>query len=270
MTDLTQRSEHIERVELADLHTGAPAAARNRLGLSIEEVGGALVSIAAAVPSILLNRTIGLGLDQPATAETVRRIAEHYRTAGVARYFVQITPAAAPPALRDLLSAAGLEKARGWMKFTRGTAPPPTAACDLVVRKIGPEQAADFARIAVAGFDLPEAAHPIIAGLFHRPGWHLYMSFAGDVPAGTGALLVRDGVAHLDWGVTRPEFRRRGGQSAVLARRIGDAIAMGCDLLVTTTGETVPGDPQHSYNNILRAGFEEAYLRENWAPPQKS
>lgn len=96
------------------------------------------------------------------------------------------------------------------------------------------------------------------------------MSFAGDVPAGTGALLLKDGVAHLDWGVTHPEFRRRGGQSAVLARRIGDALALGCDLLVTTTGEAVPGDPQHSYNNILRTGFEEAYLRENWAPAWRS
>jgi hypothetical protein len=32
------------------------------------------------------------------------------------------------------------------------------------------------------------------------------------------------------------------------------------------TGEAVPGDDQHSYHNIERAGFEEAYLRENWIP----
>ncbi len=96
------------------------------------------------------------------------------------------------------------------------------------------------------------------------------MSFAGDVPAGTGAMLVRDGVAHLDWGATHPDFRQRSGQSAVLAKRIHDALGMGCDLLVTTTGEAVPGDPQHSYSNILRAGFAETYLRENWAPPRKA
>ena len=30
------------------------------------------------------------------------------------------------------------------------------------------------------------------------------------------------------------------------------------------TGEAVPGDAQHSYSNILRAGFAESYLRENW------
>jgi hypothetical protein len=32
------------------------------------------------------------------------------------------------------------------------------------------------------------------------------------------------------------------------------------------TGEAVPGDPQHSYGNIVKAGFAEAYLRENWVP----
>ena len=44
------------------------------------------------------------------------------------------------------------------------------------------------------------------------------------------------------------------------------AADMGCKNLYTMTGEAVPDDPQHSYSNILRAGFEEAYLRENWVP----
>lgn len=269
MTDLTARSEDIERIELADLHAGAPAAVRDRLGLRLEEVAGALVSIAAKEPSILINRTVGLGRHQPATPAAVEHIVAHYRAAGVARFFVQIAPDARPADLRDILAAAGLEKARGWMKFTRGPAPAPDVTSPLTVRKIGPEHAHDFARIAAGGFDLSETAQPLVAGLITRPGWHLYMSFLGDTPAGTGAMLVRDGVALLDWGVTHPDFRQRGGQSAVLAQRVRDANAMGCRLMVTTTGEAVPGDPQHSYSNILRAGFAEAYLRENWAPPRK-
>ncbi len=36
--------------------------------------------------------------------------------------------------------------------------------------------------------------------------------------------------------------------------------------MLTTTGEEVEGDPQHSYKNIVRAGFREAYVRENFAP----
>jgi hypothetical protein len=33
------------------------------------------------------------------------------------------------------------------------------------------------------------------------------------------------------------------------------------------TGEEVPGEPQHSYRNILRAGFCKGRLRCNWIPP---
>jgi hypothetical protein len=42
--------------------------------------------------------------------------------------------------------------------------------------------------------------------------------------------------------------------------------ALGCSVLFTMTGEDVPGDAQHSYRNIMRAGFREGCLRDNWAP----
>ena len=34
----------------------------------------------------------------------------------------------------------------------------------------------------------------------------------------------------------------------------------------TETGEAVEGDPQHSYHNFERAGFQAAYLRDNFVP----
>lgn len=80
--------------------------------------------------------------------------------------------------------------------------------------------------------------------------------------------IERAALADLDWGATDPACRRRGGQSALLARRVREALTHGCRLMVTTTGEAVPGDPQHSYHNIQRAGFAEAHLRANWAPPR--
>ena len=44
------------------------------------------------------------------------------------------------------------------------------------------------------------------------------------------------------------------------------AIELGCKRMFTETGEAVEGDPQHSYKNILKAGFTESVLRENYAP----
>ena len=76
--------------------------------------------------------------------------------------------------------------------------------------------------------------------------------------------------AGLDFGATAPAFRQQGSQSALMAARIAHAASLGCHTLMTCTGEDVPGDPQHSYSNILRAGFEPTYLRENFAPPKQA
>jgi hypothetical protein len=35
-------------------------------------------------------------------------------------------------------------------------------------------------------------------------------------------------------------------------------------VVITETGEAVPGDAQHSYKNILKAGFRELYSRKNF------
>ena len=55
-----------------------------------------------------------------------------------------------------------------------------------------------------------------------------------------------------------------GAASLAGHRRIADAGAAGCETLFVETGERVPNRPSASYRNILRAGFEEAYLRPNW------
>ncbi len=61
-------------------------------------------------------------------------------------------------------------------------------------------------------------------------------------------------------------FRDRGIQSALLAARLHHARRLACRAVVTTTGVAVPGDPQHSYRNILKTGFDPLYQTETMAP----
>ena len=70
-------------------------------------------------------------------------------------------------------------------------------------------------------------------------------------------------------GATVPSHRGKGAQGALLARRIADANESGARATVTETGRPEPGEEaKHpSYRNILRAGFEEAYVRINYRPP---
>ena len=263
----TLRAEAAERAALADVHRSASPETRERLGLELRSMDGALVSIASREQTILVNRAVGLGLADPADRETVDAIVERYREAGVGRYFLQLDPSAAPGQLPAWLSEAGLEPYnRAWAKFRRGTEPPPAVRSGLEVRKVGTEHAVDFGRIAAAGFELGETWIDALAGLVGRAGWHVYLSFYGDVPAGCGAMRVHEGVAWLDWAATLPEFRRRGSQGAIIARRIEDGIALGCESFATSTGEAVDGDAQHSYHNIERYGFQRTHARANWVP----
>jgi len=220
--------------------------------------------VSPSEPNILVNRV--LGLNARTTPDQLIRIRTLYRDAGVARFFLHVIPDELGPKRHELLELAGYEKYRGWMKFSRGPSEVSPVSTDLSIRKISREHSADFASIVSNAFDFSSDFQPAIAALVDAENWHVYMTFDGNTPAGTGALYMRDGIGYLDFGATHPDFRRRGGQTGVLNTRLKAALDAGCTSIVTMTGEAVPGDEQHSYRNIQKAGFAEAYLRENWIP----
>jgi GNAT superfamily N-acetyltransferase len=263
-------AEWIERAALEDVYRAAPPEVARQLGLQPFSHGGAFVGLAARLPAsaIVVNRTIGLGVTTPATREQVDEIVGAYAAAGVERYFVHLNPKSTPAELAGWLQGAGLEAARGWQKFERPLDPVAPVRSGLQIRRVGREHGEDFARIACNAFDAGEQAIPWLAELPGRPGWHVFMSFDDGRPAGTGAIHVADGQAWFDFAATAPDFRRRGSQTALLARRIEHALELGCRRLLTCTGKAVPGDPQHSYRNLLKAGFRETTTRPNFAPPR--
>ena len=260
------RAEALELGFHQDLFDAAPRDIRAALGWRCEAVGGALLSVAANAPSILLNRTLGLGKREPASAEAVDEIRQRYAKAGVERYFIHLGPHAEPPQLRDWLAQAGLEPQRRWVKFERDARPAPEVTTDLRIARVDASHAAAFGRIVAEGFDLPAPAAGLFPPVSQRPGWHLFGAFDADELVAAGVLFVRDGSAYLNFGATAPTHRRQGAQGALLAARIEAARELGCTVLFTETGEEVPGDPQHSYHNIERAGFVPAYRLDNYAP----
>jgi len=264
-----QTHQDFETIELQAIRSWHEAACRAHLTAydwRLEQIGDAICSVCSTDTSILINRVLGLGSQTPPSPGQLAEIRHLYQRAGLGKFFLHVMPHQFDEEAQQILTQSGFQRYRGWMKFERGADEPPPVSTNLVIREIGPGEAEDFAAIAGPAFDMASASHPVIAALTNDPDWHLFMSFAGLKPAGTGALYVRNGVAYTDWGATHPDFRRRGSQSAVLNARIRAAIDMGCTRIVTMTGEAVPGDPQHSYGNILKQGFREAYLRENWIP----
>ena len=270
MTSTTAlNSELTETIELQALRGWFLAASRLELtGIDwkLEQIGDALCSVSATEPSILVNRVLGLGSQLMPTADQLSGIRQLYNGAGVSRFFLHVTSPLMTPGMEELLTGCGYKRHRGWMKFARGAGDVGAVTTDLDIQEIGPEDAVDFAAIAGPAFDIAPPFQAAIAALANDPNWHLYMSFEGGRPAGTGAIYIRGQTAYTDWGATHPDFRQRGSQTAILNARIQKALDAGCTTIVTMTGEAVPGDPQHSYSNILKRGFKEAYLRENWIP----
>ncbi len=260
-------SEAIERAALADLHAAADGTLRQQLDLQTQTVEGVFISIAAnlAPSSLVVNRTLGLDDDTNHIAQVVQA----YERVGFARPFVALDPSADPASTAAHLASHGYRRVRSWMKFSRGTEPLPEAATTLRVAEIGPDHGTDFASTVADAFDLGTPAIPWLARLPGRPDWRIYMSFDGDQPAGVGALYIAGDTAWCDWAATKPSHRRRGSQTAIMHRRLRDALASGIREIFTCTGEDAPGDSQHSYNNIRKMGFREKYLRPNFAPTQR-
>jgi GNAT superfamily N-acetyltransferase len=265
LADLAEICEFGEAGAVAALPEAAPPDFARETGLHVERIGAAVAVVMERVDHILFNRVIGLGLREPATEDVVDRIVDLYRPHGV-RFAVQLSPAAQPAALPDWLAARGIQRGDSWLKFVRGVEPPLPAPTDLRIAAIGPEWAATYAETIRAVFDMPPLFQPWVQANIGRPGWRHYLAFDGETPVATAALFVRDGIGWLGEAGTLPAARGRGGQSALLARRITDAAALGCRQLVVETGDDRPDDPNPSTHNVRRAGFQLAYRRPNYMP----
>jgi hypothetical protein len=249
------------RLELAE--AGAFASFAEHAGLPLLRVGGATCYATPALPGVVMfNRVVGLGLgDERVDDAVLDGIDAFFRTAGT-HYGISLS--SAQPDLGDRLVARGFVEGYAWMKFRRKVSEPTPVGTSLLVEQT--RDGAEFGRVAAASFGLP-GFEAIVAPLATADGWHAFLARDGARAVACGALFASDGVGWLGIGGTLPEDRGRGAQGAILAARVERARELELDVLTTETGEQVADRPSASYRNILRAGFEEAYLRPNLESP---
>jgi hypothetical protein len=256
-----------ERAELntcTDQWSAVSQEAAPQVGLRLEKVGSATALMMSNVDIGDFNRVFGVGIDEPATESALDEIMALYAPAGNA-FIVSVDPAARPAELVTWLEARGLTHVGNIARFYRDAALPPDIATDLRIESIGPERAGDWAEVGLAAFGMPPMLKPWAASLIGRPNWLNYLAFDGDRPVAIASLRVQDGIGWLGNGATLPSHRRRGAQGALMARRIRDGVEqMHCEWFVTETDEDTPDNPNPSYHNMVRTGFELAYLRANY------
>src|SRR3954451_24388284 len=259
-------AQRIERAEV-DLIGAAVSAARHRHGAGIRiPVAGGLASFAG--DGSPYNKVVGLGFDGVPDGSELDRVEQAFRRHGAP---TQVEVAhLADPAVGELLTARGyrlgsFENVLG--RSLDAPARPPTVP-GVEVRR-SPDEEWD-AWLAVM---VDAAAHPDTEGLpwheeFPRAiyenamrdaaaaGVRRYAAVREHSIAGGAELRIVDGIAQFAGAATAPAHRRHGIQSALLATRLADARAEGCDLAVIVTQ---PGSKSHQ--NAQRRGFHLLYTR---------
>ncbi|HEU4392149.1 MAG TPA: hypothetical protein VFR04_00795 [Solirubrobacterales bacterium] len=254
-----------ERRFWRDVWESVPGDVAREKGVELREFGPVQVSIVTDLPGVGMMNLV-LGATEPGAVEGGHLAAatEWAASRGV-EYYVPVTPSLPATSLAEgWLEANGFGKGYAWMKFVRDPHPPRFRAPDVEVLELTAPDQGPFGMIAATGFGLPAWASAFFADLPGREGWHCYVARIDGEAQACAAMHVHDGIAEFGIAATLEPARGRGCQLALLHRRIVDAADAGCHTLFVETGERVPDRPSASYRNILRAGFEEAYLRPNW------
>jgi hypothetical protein len=260
----------LERTEARfwrELWDGVPEIVAEAHGVRRAEFGPIQATVAADLPEVRMANLLLGAAEGDAAAEGFLDEAIGWARGVGARGFALLTPEGPGTlAAETTLRAAGYEPSPGWMRFVRDVHPPRFKVAEdvEVVEVDGSAEDAPFASIATVGFGLPAWAGSLFAPLPDLPDWRCYLARVDGEPVACAAMLLDGEVAELGVAATLESGRRRGSQLALLRRRIEDAAAAGARTLFVETGERTPGRPSTSYGNVLRAGFEEAYLCPGW------
>lgn len=242
----------------------APLGFAMRYGVGVKLVGSACVTMISQLDRKFFSRINALGVNEAATEPMLDEAIGILEGAGCTDYMVQLSPAARPPALPEWLTARGFARRNNWAKMYRGTEPAAAAATDLRIERVGREYADVSAEIMLTAFEMPLELRPLMCSTIGRPGWVHFLAFDGRHPVAAAAMYVLDDVAWLGFGCTLESHRGRGAQGGLFACRIEEGLRRGVKWFVTETGEDSPEDPNPSYRNMLRAGFQLAYMRPNY------
>jgi GNAT superfamily N-acetyltransferase len=218
-----------------------------------------------------LNKVAGLGFAGPVDEIDLERVEGFYAERGAP---VQVELASlADPSVGAMLttrgySLVGFENVSG-RKLSQEDVPPSNELNTIVLTVCDESDFDAWLHTVVEGFASPdvegvpshesfprEALEQVIRDMSGGPNFVRYIARRDGEPAGGGSMRVGDGIVQMCGAATLPAHRRQGIQTALLYRRLADAVKAGCELAVVTTQ---PGSK--SQENVQRNGFELMYTR---------
>lgn len=262
MQKSTMVVEHSELALWSGLWQAVPPSEAQALGMSLHKIHFATALVMEIAPDWLFNRVLGFGLEGAATQECLDSIIDLYGDKDLP-VCISLSPEAVPSSASSWLQQRKFKIVNQWVKMIRGAEPPPALDTDLQIVEVEADHAALVGTLICAGFGLPDTLLPVFSSVVSIPHNHVYLAKDGDFPVGVGCLTIHNDIGHLNTATTLQAYRKRGIQGALMAHRIRQGIRMGCHWFATETAK-LPDQPNPSYNNMLRCGFREHYLRPNY------
>jgi GNAT superfamily N-acetyltransferase len=229
---------------------------------TVEEVAGGFAIYAGEGSP--LNKAVGLGLHGAVTQADLEHVERFYRSHNAAPR-VSVCPLA-DPSLTDLLQARGYHLEMFYSILFRSlaedsrTGVPMPVPTDVQITQATHEDADLWIRTTGQGFSgqeiPPQEDMTILSPNFYAANATCFLAWIDGQPAGGGGMYIHQGVAEFGGASTRPAFRKRGVQTALLHARMDAAHEAGCDLALVVTA---PGE--ESQRNVERAGFRLAYTK---------
>jgi GNAT superfamily N-acetyltransferase len=221
--------------------------------------GRAATLVVQHLDTVAVNRAIGFGFERPLDLAQLAEIRAFYREAGKSRWFLDCSPDASIDQAM-LVSAGGVSRASvvKLVATLDDIDDPPMPNIRVVDVDAG--DATRFAALVGPLLGVPEPVRPAIVSTIGFPGWRFYFAVDAGEPVAGAAMFTHGDGAWLGLMATLPEYRQRGAQTALLARRIQDARAAGCRWISAETSPETAG-PNRSLRNMKRVGLRELYHR---------
>jgi hypothetical protein len=243
------------RLERAEAANARGCIAIHPEAASLDVAGGCAVFVGVDSP---LSRAVGVGLDGRVTEAELAELEAFFRTRG-AKPAVDLCPLADP----TLIAKLG-ERGYRVTEFNNVLVKP-LVGTEIVltprVRRAMPDECDLWSYTVGRGFfdqgELTTAEMDVGRAICAMPGALCYLGVSeGGEPVSAGAAAIYTGLATLFADSTIAHHRHRGLHRELIAARLNEAVAQGCEL---ATASTLPGSG--SQRNFERAGFAVVYTR---------